>query len=67
MVLRILTDTNYIDIEPKNIDEKSILQAIDECNAIALTLKDDSTFILNTANIVGIKIIKNEGIPPIPG
>lgn len=65
MVLRILTDTNYIDIEPIDISEQDILKAIDESNAVAMKLKDGTTFIMNTINIVGIKIISKEVIPPI--
>lgn len=65
MVLRILTDTNYIDVEPIDISEQDILKAIDESNAVAMKLKDGTTFIMNTINIVGIKIISKEVIPPI--
>lgn len=65
MKLRILTNDNFIDIEPINVDEDNLMQAIDEGNTIAMKTSDGNVFILNTINVVGIIVSHETNIPPI--
>lgn len=62
MILRVLTDNNYLDVELKeNIDTEKLIRAIDNSSTIMLETKQDTTIFINTINIVAIEIIN---IPP---
>lgn len=65
MVLRILTNDNYIDIHPTNVNVHTLMQAIDEGNTIALDTVEGNVFVLNTMNTIGIIVSKENEIPPI--
>ncbi len=63
MLLRILTDNNYLDVELKGqIDKEKLLDAIDNSSTIMVDTKQDTTFFINTINVVAIEIINT---PPI--
>ena len=63
MVIRVLTDTNYLDIELKEeIDEKLLMEAIDNSSTILLTTKNDTKMFINTINVVAIEVFDT---PPI--
>ena len=67
MKLRILTNENYIDVQPKNLTRQQLMEALDTGGSVAMDTVDGSIFILNTLNVMGIYIINDEDIPPIPG
>lgn len=63
MILRILTDNNYLDVELKEqIDTEKLIEAIDNSSTIMVDTKQDTTFFINTINVVAIEIINT---PPI--
>jgi hypothetical protein len=63
MILRILTDNNYLDVELKEqIDTEKLIKAIDNSSTIMVDTKQDTTFFINTINVVAIEIINT---PPI--
>ena len=63
MILRILTDNNYLDVELKeHIDTEKLIEAIDNSSTIMVDTKQDTTFFINTINVVAIEIINT---PPI--
>ena len=63
MLLRILTDNNYLDVELKGqIDKEKLLDEIDNSSTIMVDTKQDTTFFINTINVVAIEIINT---PPI--
>lgn len=63
MVIRVLTDTNYLDIELKEeIDEKLLMEAIDNSSTILLITKNDTKMFINTINVVAIEVFDT---PPI--
>lgn len=58
MTLRILTDNNYLDVELKEqIDTEKLIEAIDNSSTIMVDTKQDTTFFINTINVVAIEII----------
>lgn len=62
MILRVLTDNNYLDVELKsNIDTEKLIRAIDNSSTIMLETKQGTTIFINTINIVAIELIN---IPP---
>lgn len=63
MILRILTDTNFFDIETKEpIDKELLIKAIDNGDTIMLETKDNTTVFINNINVVAIEIFNT---PPI--
>lgn len=63
MILRILTDNNYLDVELKEqTDTEKLIEAIDNSSTIMVDTKQDTTFFINTINVVAIEIINT---PPI--
>lgn len=63
MIIRILTDTNFFDIVPKEIIDKEVLiNALDNMSTLMIETKDNTTFFINTVNIVSLEIINT---PPI--
>ena len=63
MVIRVLTDTNYLDIELiEEIDEKLLMEAIDNSSTILLITKNDTKMFINTINVVAIEVFDT---PPI--
>lgn len=63
MVIRVLTDTNFFDIELKDkIDNNVLTSALDNANIIMLETKDNKTIFLNTVNIVALEV---SDTPPI--
>ena len=63
MILRILTDNNYLDVELKEqIDTEKLIEAIDNSSTIMVDTKQDTTFFINTINVVAIETINR---PPI--
>lgn len=58
MILRVLTDNNYLDVELKEqIDTEKLIEAIDNSSTIMVDTKQDTTFFINTINVVAIEII----------
>lgn len=46
MILRILTDNNYLDVELKEqIDTEKLIEAIDNSSTIMVDTKQDTTFL----------------------
>ena len=63
LILRILTDTNFFDIETKEpIDKELLIKAIDNGDTIMLETKDNTTVFVNNINVVAIEIFNT---PPI--
>lgn len=63
MVVRVLTDTNYFDIELKQpIEEERFLKALGDMELILLENKEGNKIIINPVNIVSLELIKT---PPI--
>ncbi len=63
MILRILTDTNYLDIETKGqVDKKILLSALDNMNTLMIETKRNTQVFINPVNVVAIEIIDT---PPI--
>ena len=63
MIIRVLTDTNFMDIELKDkVDEKLLMEAIDNSSTLLLETKNDTKMFINTINVVAIEIIDT---PPI--
>lgn len=63
LILRILTDTNFFDIETKEpIDKELLIKAIDNGDTIMLETKDNTTVFINNINVVAIEIFNT---PPI--
>ena len=63
MIIRVLTDTNFMDIELKDkVDEKRLIEAIDNSSTLLLETKNDTKMFINTINVVAIEIIDT---PPI--
>lgn len=63
MILRVLTDNNFLDVELKEkIDFDRLTEAIDNSSTIMVETKQETTFFINTINVVAIEIIN---IPPI--
>lgn len=64
MILRLLTDTNFLDIELKDkIDKEVLVNALDNMSTLMVETKDNTTVFINTVNIVSLELID---IPPIP-
>lgn len=58
MILRVLTNDNYLDVELKEpIDKERLIEAIDNSSTIMIDTKADTTFFINTINIIAIEII----------
>ena len=63
MILRILTDTNYLDIELKEkIDTKTLMTALDSMCTLMVETKRNTQVFINPVNVVAIEIIDT---PPI--
>lgn len=63
MIIRILTDTNFFDVFPKEkIDKEMLINAIDNMSTLMIDTKEDTTVFINTVNIVSLEIINT---PPI--
>jgi len=63
MVIRVLTDTNFLDVFLKEkIDVSALIQAIDNTSTILLETKDNTKVFINTINIVAIEVFDT---PPI--
>ena len=63
MILRIMTESNYLDIELKErIKEEQLMQALDNMNTLMLSTKNDTVIFINPVNIIALEIID---IPPI--
>ena len=63
MVIRVLTDTNFLDIEVKDkIDKEVLNQAIGEMSTLVVETKSNSTVFINTVNVVAIEVFDT---PPI--
>ena len=63
MVLRVLTDTNFFDVEVKgNINKEALNKALDDMSTLMLETKSNSTIFINTVNVVSIEVFDT---PPI--
>lgn len=63
MVIRILTDTNFFDVELKDkIDKDALISALDNMSTLMLETKDNTTIFINTVNIVSLEVFDT---PPI--
>lgn len=63
MIIRILTDTNFFDVELKDkIDKEALISALDNMSTLMLETKDNTTIFINTVNIVSLEIFDT---PPI--
>lgn len=63
MMLRILTDTNFFDVELKEkINKEALTIALDNMSTLMLETKDNTTIFINTVNIVSLEVFD---IPPI--
>lgn len=57
MILRVFND-NYLDVELKEpIDKERLIEAIDNSSTIMIDTKANTTFFINTINIIAIEII----------
>ena len=63
MIIRILTDTNFFDVELKDkIDKDALISALDNMSTLMLETKDNTTLFINTVNIVSLQVFDT---PPI--
>ena len=63
MTIRILTDTNFFDVELKEkINKEALIAALDSMSTLMLETKHDTTIFINTVNIVSLEVFD---IPPI--
>lgn len=63
MIIRVLTDTNYLDIKLKDkIDYNLLTTALDNMNTLMLETQDDTVVFINPVNVVAIEIFNT---PPI--
>lgn len=63
MIIRILTDSNFFDVELKEkIDKDALIGALDNMSTLMLETKDNTTMFINTVNIVSLEIFD---MPPI--
>ena len=63
MVIRILTDTNFFDVELKDkIDKDALISALDNMSTLMLETKDNTPIFINTVNIVSLEVFDT---PPI--
>ena len=63
MLIRILTNDNYFDVELKEpVDKNVLINAMDNLNVLMLETKDDTTMFINTTNIVSLEVFDT---PPI--
>lgn len=63
MILRVLTDTNFLDIELKeNISVEQLTNALNDMSILLVKSKDGTTVFINPVNIVAMQIINT---PPI--
>ena len=63
MVLRVLTDTNFFDVQAKgNIDKEVLCKALEDMSTLVVETKDNSTIFINTVNVVAIEVFDT---PPI--
>lgn len=63
MIIRILTDTNFLDIEPKaKIDLEVLTKALEDMSTLVIETKNNSTMFINTVNVVAIEVFDT---PPI--
>ena len=64
MIIRVLTDSNFLDIEVSEpIDENVLIKSIDESSTILLIDKDGHKIFINTCNVVAIELL--DKLPPI--
>ena len=65
MTIRILTDTNFFDVELKEkIDKDALVNALDNMSTLMLETKNKTTVFINTVNIVSLELFDTD-IPPI--
>ncbi len=63
MIIRILTDTNFFDVELKDkIDKDALISALDNMSTLMLETKYNTTIFINTVNIVSLEVFDT---PPI--
>ena len=63
MVLRVLTDTNFFDVQVKGgLDKEVLCKALEDMSTLMLETKDNSTIFINTVNVVAIEVFDT---PPI--
>lgn len=63
MVIRILTDTNFFDVYPKQkIEKEMLINALDNMSTLMIETKEDTTVFINTVNVVSLEIFNT---PPI--
>ena len=63
MTIRVLTDTNFFDVELKEkINKDALITALDNMSTLMLETKDNTTMFINTANIVSLELFDT---PPI--
>ena len=63
MIIRILTDTNFLDIEPKaKIDIEVLTKALEDMSTLVIETKNNSIVFINTVNVVAIEVFDT---PPI--
>ena len=63
MIIRILTDTNFFDVELKDkIDKDALISALDNMSTLMLETKNNTTIFINTVNIVSLEVFDT---PPI--
>ena len=63
MTIRVLTDTNFFDVELKEkINKDALIAALDNMSTLMLETKDNTTMFINTVNIVSLELFDT---PPI--
>ena len=63
MTIRVLTDTNFFDVELKEkINKDALITALDNMSTLMLETKDNTTMFINTVNIVSLELFDT---PPI--
>ena len=63
MTIRVLTDTNFFDVELKEkVNKDALITALDNMSTLMLETKDNTTMFINTVNIVSLELFDT---PPI--
>ena len=64
MILRVLSDTNFFDIELKEeIDKTVLMGALTDMSTLMIEDKEGNIIFINPVNVVALEILN---IPPIP-
>lgn len=63
MIIRVMSDTNFFDIEPKDpISNEELMAALRDMSVLGIEDKEGNIVFINPVNIIALEILN---IPPI--